>query len=89
MVTSKATRLINGPWPTLSLPYQATPALTSGLCAAYIQVRRPPQQNPVTATRRGSPPLAAAHATLASRSAKTCSSGTLLTSSEMSFGMSV
>jgi AhpD family alkylhydroperoxidase len=35
-----------------SRPYQATPAFTAGLCAAYSQVMRPPQQKPVMPSRR-------------------------------------
>ena len=52
-------------------PYQATPALIDGLCAAYSQVMRPPQQKPVMAILSPSPPLALAQATTASRSVNT------------------
>src|SRR5262245_28907889 len=40
--------LAGGVWGCASGPYQATPALMSGQCAAAIQVTPPPQQNPVT-----------------------------------------
>ena len=65
----------------ISWPYQATPAFTPGLCAVYSQVMRPPQQKPVMPSLAVSPPLALAHATVASRSAITCASGTLPTTS--------
>ena len=35
---------------------QATAALSCGLCAAYSQVMRPPQQKPVISRRWASPP---------------------------------
>ena len=59
-----------------SRPYQATPARTCGLCAAYSQVMRPPQQKPVRPSRAVSPPLRSAQATVASRSRITWASGT-------------
>src|SRR5476649_1518500 len=58
-------------------PYHATPAFRLGLCAAYIHVTRPPQQKPVMPILSALPPLALAHATMASRSVITCWSGVL------------
>ncbi len=63
----------------ITRPYQATPAFTFGLWAAYSQVMRPPQQKPVTASLPASPPFFAAQAAAASRSDMTCASGTLAT----------
>jgi hypothetical protein len=70
-------------------PYQATPAFTCGLCAAYIHVMRPPQQKPVIPSRAALPPLVAAHCVAASRSAITCASGTRTTISPISVSMSL
>ncbi len=71
-----------------SRPYQATPAFTDGLCALYIQVMRPPQQNPVMPSLLVSAPSALAQATAASRSVITCASGTLLMTSAISLAIS-
>src|SRR3989304_6338422 len=61
----------------VSRPYQATPALSWGLWAAYSQTILPPQQNPVMPSFGMFPlPPALAHATVAARSAITCASGT-------------
>src|SRR5688572_9991584 len=57
-------------------PYQAPPALSLGLWAAYIHTIRPPQQKPVTPRREVSPPFFSAHTSAASRSDITCVSGT-------------
>src|SRR5216684_382887 len=58
-------------------PYQATPAFNCGLCAAYNQTMRPPQQNPVIPNLGASPlPDSFAQATAASMSDITCASGT-------------
>src|SRR5437870_6722251 len=65
-------------WPT-KRPYQATPALTFGLCAAYIQTMRPPQQKPVMPSLSVLPFDFFAQATAASRSDITCASGTFAT----------
>src|SRR3569832_1846691 len=54
-----------------SRPYQATPALTFGLCPQYSQTMRPPQQNPVMPSLSTLPPLSLAQATTASRSPNT------------------
>src|ERR1041384_2545030 len=63
----------------LSPPYQATPALIRGLCAVYIQVVRPPRQNPVMPSRaRSAFGCLPAHSRATSRSAKHCSSVNLL-----------
>src|SRR5713226_633626 len=66
-------------------PYHATPALSFGLCAAYSQTIRPPQQKPVI------PSLAVlalpdllAQSTAALRSDITWASGTLETTLEIS-----
>src|SRR3569832_1699319 len=55
-----------------SRPYQATPALTFGLCPQYSQTMRPPQQYPVMPSSSTLPPLSLAQATTASRSPSTC-----------------
>src|SRR6187399_1213626 len=53
-----------------NVPYQATAALSFGLCAAYIHTVRPPRQNPVMPSLSTSPlPLALAKAAVASKSA--------------------
>src|SRR5713226_3777313 len=63
-------------WPTIR-PYQATPAFNCGLCAAYNQTMRPPQQNPVIPNLEASPlPDSFAQATAASMSDITWASGT-------------
>jgi len=67
-----------------TLPYQATAALRSGLCAAYSHTIRPPQQKPVMASLPASPPLLAAQLAAASRSAITCESGTFATTGRIS-----
>jgi hypothetical protein len=72
----------------ISRPYQATPALTFGLWAEYIQVTRPPQQKPVMPSLSTLPPFCAAHATQASRSPITCASGAFETMSFIRVGMS-
>ena len=55
-----------------TLPYQATPALTLGLCAEYSQVIRPPQQKPVIANLSALPFADfTAQSTVASKSDKT------------------
>jgi len=57
-------------------PVPRAPALSCDVCAAYNQTVRPPQQNPVAASRNVSPPSCAAHSTVASRSDITWESGT-------------
>ena len=75
-------------WPARR-PYQATPALTLGLCAAYSQTMRPPQQNPVMPTEAASArPWDRHQPSVASRSLITCASGTWLTTSLMMRWMS-
>ena len=59
------------------------------LCAAYSQVMRPPQQKPVISRRWASPPWRAAQLATWSRSASTCASGTLVTSSLNRVGISL
>src|SRR5437879_8835851 len=65
-------------------PYQATPAFSLGLCAAYSHTILPPQQNPVMPSLDVSPlPDFCAQATTASRSDITSASGTLETTFEI------
>src|SRR6478609_7105215 len=67
-------------------PYQATPALTPGLCAEYSQTIRPPQQKPVIPSRATSAlPVDFAQATVASRSDITWASGTFETTLKISW----
>ena len=71
-------------------PYQATPASTSLLWAAYNHTMRPPQQKPVMASLSVLPPPDFfAQATVASRSSITCLSGTFETTLLMISWMSV
>ena len=61
----------------------------SGLCAAYMSAMRPPQQKPVMPSLLVSAFSDFANATAASRSAITCASGVLLTTSLISACVSV
>src|SRR5437879_13179169 len=65
-------------------PYQATPAFSRGLCAAYSHTILPPQQNPMMPSLDVSPFADfCAQATTASRSDITSASGTLETTFEI------